>query len=60
MANYNEHVAEANITAPAHNQRELHGARSDKKWRVWAMFSFGMVRAKHPSNKNAIATSAPW
>ena len=56
MENYNEHVAEANITTPAHNRRELHGARSDKKWRVWAMISFGVVRTKHPSNKNASAS----
>jgi|AntAceMinimDraft_5_1070358.scaffolds.fasta_scaffold67237_2 hypothetical protein len=27
LANCNEHVAEANITAPAHTQRSLHGAQ---------------------------------
>jgi hypothetical protein len=27
MANCNEHVAEENITAPAHTQRVLHGAQ---------------------------------
>jgi hypothetical protein len=27
LANCNEHVAEANITAPAHTQRALHGAQ---------------------------------
>jgi hypothetical protein len=27
LANYNEHEAEANITAPAYTQRTLHGAR---------------------------------
>ena len=27
LANCNEHVAEANITAPAHTQRVLHGAQ---------------------------------
>ena len=28
------------------------------KLEVWAMISFGVVRTKHPSNKNAIAASA--
>jgi len=27
LANCNEHVAEANITAPAYTQRALHGAQ---------------------------------
>jgi hypothetical protein len=27
LANCNKHVAEANITAPAHTERSLHGAQ---------------------------------
>jgi len=30
LANCNEHVAEANITAPAHTQRALHGAQGSR------------------------------
>jgi hypothetical protein len=30
LANCNEHVAEENITAPAHTQRALHGAQSSR------------------------------
>jgi hypothetical protein len=30
LANCNEHVAEANITAPAHTQRALHGALNSR------------------------------
>jgi hypothetical protein len=30
LANCNEHVAKANITAPAHTQRALHGAQSSR------------------------------
>jgi hypothetical protein len=30
LANCNEHVAEANINAPAHTQRALHGAQGSK------------------------------
>jgi hypothetical protein len=30
LANCNEHVAEANITAPAHTQRSLNGAKSSR------------------------------
>jgi hypothetical protein len=30
LANCNEHVAEANIIAPAHTQRALHGAQGSR------------------------------
>ena len=30
LANFNEHVAEANITAPAHTKRALHGPLSSR------------------------------
>jgi len=63
LANCNEHVAEANITAPAHTKRALHGAQSSrgKSGKITLIFSseYTQRRSTLLLNRDALQTTAP-